>query len=107
MAYSMMTCTGWGAEGFKLFGACTMSWLSFAIILFLALIAKRQCTDGFLAGTGFNIIGAFIFGLGRNFLVTTLTGSARWSLIAGIAGVVIGGYVFGLFADQTDSGGDY
>lgn len=102
--YSMMSCSGWG--DYSILGGCSMAWFSFVIIVFLALIARRQCTDGFLAGTGFNIIGAFILGIGGNVLLTALTGNARWSLIVGIVGVVVGGYIFGLFFDMTgDSDG--
>ena len=104
--YNPMTCSGWGAGGFSLFGDCTLAWFSFAIIIFLALIVRRQCDDGLLAGTGFNVIGAFVLGLGGNFVVTILTGSARWSLIAGVAGVAIGGYVFGLFSDSSGGEGE-
>lgn len=101
MSYSMFSCSGWGSTGYSILGDCSLAWVSFALILFLALVARRQCTDGFLAGTGFNLIGAMVLGLGGNFLVTTLTGSARWSLLAGIIGVAVGGYVFGLMYDQT------
>lgn len=100
----MMTCGGWGASGFSVLGQCSMAWFSLAIIFFLALVLRRQCTDGFLAGTGFNIIGAFVLGLGANVVVTSIFGSARWSLLAGLLGVVIGGYVIGLVYDQTGGG---
>lgn len=99
-----MTCGGWGIG--EILGGCSMAWLSLAIIFFLALIARRQCSDGILAGTGFNLIGSIIGGLGSAILVITLTGEARWSLVAGLAGLAIGGYVVGLVYDQT-GGDDY
>lgn len=99
--YNPMTCEGWGSSGFSVLGDCAMSWMGLAIVLFLALVARRQCDDGFLSGTGFNLVGALILGLGLNILITMLTGSARWSLLAGIAGVAVGGYIFGLFFDQS------
>jgi hypothetical protein len=82
-----------------------MAWFSFIIIVFLAMILRRQCNDGFLSGTGFNVWGAFGLGVGLNVLLTALTGSPRWSLLAGLLGVVIGGYVLGLIYD-TAGGGD-
>ena len=96
MVWNLMTCSGPGWT-MSVLGDCSLAWISFAIVLFLALIVRRQCLDGFLTGTGFNLIGAFVGGLGLNILLITLTGSARWSLLGGIAGMVIGGYVIGLF----------
>lgn len=99
--FNPMTCSGMDTG---ILGSCSMSWFSLAIIVFLALIARRQCTDGILAGTGFNIIGAFSLGLGLNIVLTILTGEARWSLLAGVVGVVAGGYLIGLIWDQTGDG---
>jgi hypothetical protein len=82
-------------------GDCSMAWIAFALVLFLALMARRQCEDGFLAGTNFNVIGALALGLGLLVVIVTLTGSARWGLLAGVAGVAVGGYIFGMFFDQA------
>ena len=103
MVYNMMQCSGW-IGGMSFFGDCTMAWVSLVIIVFLAMVLRRQCEDGFLAGTGFNVFGAFGLGIGLNILLTALTGSARWSLLAGIVGVIAGGYVIGLVFDTTGGG---
>jgi len=100
--YNPMTCSN---LSISLLGDCSLAWFSFAIVLFLALILRRQCDDGLLSGTGFNIYGAFALGLGANLVATFLTGSARWSLIAGVIGIGVGGYVLGLFMD-TGGGGE-
>lgn len=92
----MMSCSGQGWS-MSILGDCSMAWISFAIVLFLVMIARRQCTDGILAGTGFNTIGAFVLGLGLNILTISIFGSARWGLLAGVLGVAIGGYVLGMF----------
>jgi len=94
--YNMMTCSGPGWS-MSVLGDCSLAWISFAIVLFLAMIVRRQCVDGFLAGTDFNLIGSFVGGLGLNVLLIALTGSARWALLGGIAGMAVGGYVLGLF----------
>lgn len=99
--YNMMTCQG---LGISVLGDCSLAWASFAIVLFLALILRRQCEDGFLAGTGYNIFGAFAVGLGANILLTTLTGSARWSLLAGVLGIAAGGFLIGMAFDTSGSG---
>ena len=102
MVYNMMTCTG-GDWTFAVLGDCSMAWISFAVIVFLILISRRQAEDGFLAGTGYNFIGALVGGIGANVVITTLLGSARWSLLAGIVGVIVGGFVIGMFG----GGGGY
>jgi hypothetical protein len=99
--HNMMTCSNLGV-GFL--GDCSMAWFSLAIILFLALVARRQCEDGILAGTGFNFIGALLFGLGANLSIITFFGSLRWAFVGGIIGIVIGGYVIGMFLDTTGGG---
>jgi hypothetical protein len=93
--YNIMSCHGpdWTMS---VLGGCSMAWFSFAIIFFLCLIAKRQAEDGFLSGIGFNLIGAFVGGLGANIVLTTLFGSARWSLLGGLLGLIVGGMGIGL-----------
>ena len=106
MVYNMMTCSG-GNWTTAFMGDCTMAWLSFAIIIFLAMILRRQCTDGILAGTKFNIIGAFIGGAGVHIILTALFGAARWSLLGGLAGLAAGGFLLGFISDSTEGGEDY
>ena len=91
-----MTCAG-GDWSMSVLGGCSMAWFSFAIIVFLILIIRRQCDDGFLAGAGFSFIGALVGGLGANVILTSLTGSARWSIIGGLVGIVVGGLFLGMF----------
>ena len=108
MTYNIMTCSSSNGEWVmgQILGDCSMAWFSFIIILFLCLITRRQTQDGVLAGVGFNFIGALIGGLGTNLLLTTLLGSARWSLLGGLLGLVIGGFVIGMIFD-TNEGGEY
>ena len=99
MTYNMMTCTG-GEWTFSVMGGCSMAWISLAFIVFAVLILRRQCEDGFLAGTSYNFIGVIVGGIGANVIITTLVGSARWSLVGGIMGLVVGGFIVGmLFGD--------
>jgi len=102
--YNMMTCGGWGEAGMSFLGPCSMAWVGLVIVAFLIMVMRRQCEDGFLAGTGFNIYGAILFGAGANILITAISGSARWSMLAGIVGVIAGGYVFGLILGGSDNG---
>lgn len=99
--YNIMTCEGFG---FDFLGDCTMAWASLAITFFLALILRRQCNDGVFAGTSFNFLGALILGLGANLILITLLGQPRWSLLAGIGGVVVGGLVIGKIFESEGGG---
>lgn len=103
--YNIMQCTGPSWETFAILGDCSFAWFSFAITLFLALVARRQCDDGFLSGTPFNLIGALVLGLGANLLVITLMGSPRFSLVAGVVGVIAGGYLGGMVLGSSE--GEY
>ena len=96
--FNPMTCSGW-ENGTAFLGPCTLSWVSLVIIIFLVMILRRQCSDGILAGTGFNLYGAIALGIGGQILTTFMFGSARWSLLAGLVGVIVGGYVLGLIMD--------
>ena len=102
--YNQMTCQGW-ENGTSFLGPCSMAWVGLVIVAFLIMVMRRQCDDGFLAGTGFNLIGAIAGGVGANVLLTMFVGSARWSMLAGILGVIIGGFVLGLVWGGGD--GDY
>ena len=103
MTYNIMSCQGEGWT-MSVLGDCSFAWFSFAIILFLCLICKRQAEDGFLSGTGFNIYGAFALGLGLNILIITLVGSPRWSLLAGVGGILLGGFALGMIMDTSGGG---
>ena len=105
--YSLMTCQG-GNWTMSVLGGCSMAWFSFAIVLMLALISKRQCADGILAGTNFNFPFALIIGLSANVILTTITGDPMWSLLAGLGGLAVGGFGVGMIWNTSeDDGGDY
>jgi len=103
--YNMMTCQGGTWVQGAMLGGCSMAWLSLTIVVFIAMMIRRQCDDGILAGVGFNPIGAFAGGGVTHIVLTAIFGSARWSLLGGIAGVALGGFVLGLFLDG--GGGEY
>jgi hypothetical protein len=101
----MMTCENMGAM--SVLGNCSLAWFSFAIVLMLCLIMKRQVADGFLAGTNFNFPFALIIGLAANVILTTITGDAMWSLLAGLAGLAVGGFGVGMIWDTSEGSEDY
>lgn len=102
MIFNMFTCENWG---FDILGGCTMAWAGFAILPILTLILRRQCADGVLSGTKFNFILAWI-GCIAYIGVASLTGEVRWALLAGLAGLAIGGFG-GAYIFETESDGGY
>lgn len=101
--YNMMTCEGGNWVRSAILGDCSQVWIALAVVLFLAMVARRQAEDGVLSGMGFSFIGALVGGLGLHILLTTFFGDVRWSLLGGIAGVAAGGFLIGQFT----GGGDY
>lgn len=85
-------------------------WLSLLIVFYLGFVLRKQCSEGFLSGTNYNVIGAIALGLIADVLITTFTGSPGFAFLGGIAGVAAGGFGIGQIApmDGGDSGGgDY
>lgn len=102
----MMTCSGGDWNMGAILSDCSFAWFAFAIVLFLCLIARRQFEDGMLSGfgSGFNLIGGLVGGLGLLVVVISVTGSPRWGLLAGIGGAAIGGLGVGFFTGSGGSG---
>lgn len=106
MTYNMMSCEGadWTRS---ILGGCSQAWFVLAIIFFIILVIRRQCADGLFSGVNFSFVGALGLGLGGSILLTTLTGEARWSFLAGLVGVGVGGFGLGLLTGAESGGGDY
>jgi len=107
MMHNIMTCQGTTWITSQIFGGCSQSWLIIAVLVFLALVLKRQTEDGILSGVGYNVIGAFVGGLGTCLIIVIVSGSPRWALLGGLIGLAIGGFLLGRFMDTNSDGGDY
>lgn len=99
--WNIMTCQGKGWTLSQILGDCSLSWFSIAIVIFAALILRRQCEDGFLSGMQYNVFGALAGGIIADVLIVTFTGSPRWGLLGGIVGLAVGGFLLGLVWDQA------
>jgi hypothetical protein len=84
-----MTCGGLGTN---IFGSCSMVWVSFVILFFLIIFARKYLGED--AGVPFSFIGALLGGFGAQIIVIVLTCSYKFGLVAGIGGVVLLGIVF-------------
>lgn len=101
--YNVMTCRGpnWDM-GF--FGDCTIAWFGLVILFFIIAMARKWIGEE--AGLEFNFIFSLVFGFVAYLIVVALTGSAKWSLAAGILGMIVGGFLMGqLFGSGEESGG--
>lgn len=85
----------------------TICWLAIALLAALTLVIRRQCIDGALSGTPFNLIGAASIGIVTVIIVAGLTADPLWVLIGGLAAIIIGGFFSGMiFGGDDDSGGE-
>lgn len=92
MAYHLcnpMTCSNLGTS---LLGGCGMTWLSFVILFFIIIFARKYLGED--AGVPFSFPGALIGGFGGDLIVVVLTCSYKFGLVAGIAGFILLGIVF-------------
>ena len=95
---NLMSCKGFSNPGFM--GDCSLSWLAIAFLVFLVLIEKKQLGENF--GTGYNIFGGFGGALLPAIIIITLFGSAKWALIGGVIGSLLGGVGIGQISDTTE-----
>jgi hypothetical protein len=105
--YNIMTCQApiHGVWKNGLMGSCSQAWLVLGLLFILVMVLKRQCEDGILQGTGFNVFGAGGLGLIAAIVLTTLFGQPRWEFIGGIAGIILGGFGLGLIGLGNDGSG--
>jgi hypothetical protein len=104
MVYNMMTCGGFSTD---VLGGCSIAWLGLVIIFFVAAFANKWL--GKEMDIPFNFIVSLIVGILAYVILMTFTGSSRWSLLAGLIGEAVGGYLGGISfggASDDSSGGD-
>ena len=84
-----MTCGGLGTE---IMSGCSMVWVSFVILFFIIVFARKYLGEE--GGVPFSFIGALIGGFGADIIVVVFTCSYKLALAAGIGGIVLLGIVF-------------
>ena len=96
---NLMTCKGFAGGAGAFFGDCYIIWTIGALLVLTVLILRKQCDDH---GIPFNWIFAIV-GMALGLLITSaLTASVRWSFLAALGGLAVGGFVVGLI---TGAGG--
>lgn len=66
-------------------------WLIIGLTAFWIVFSRRSVQEGFLEGSSYNWIGALI-GAIPMFIVIVFTASPRWTILAAVLGVAIGGF---------------
>jgi hypothetical protein len=99
--YNMMTCGNLGTE---VLSTCSIAWLGLVILFFVAAFANKWL--GKEMDIPFNFIVSLIVGFLVYVLIMTFTGSARWSIVAGLIGEAAGGFLGGMSLGSGPGGED-
>ena len=89
-----------GFEGFD----CSILWIIMVLIFFLAAITRRQIADQLL-GMDFSLIASSILGELSFVIVIIITKSYKFGLLAGIVGLLAGGFIGSKFLGGESTGG--
>lgn len=93
--YGIMSGCGFGADGkCGLSSAFWMAWIGIGILVILLVLSKKWLGEEEIIGYPFNWLGSFI-GILIYIIVVSITGSAKWSLLAGLIGLFGGGFGLG------------
>jgi len=98
MAYNLMSCEGFGTE---FMGGCSMAWVGMAMIFFIVVFTRKGVE---MAGMEFNSIGGFAGAYLPYLIIISITGSAKWSMLGAIIGLLVGGLALGYFTGGGEGG---
>lgn len=85
---------------------CSMIWITWTALFFISAILRRQIGENL--GQSFSLIGALALGIVANivFLYLPYIGGIKFAVLAGIIGVVIGGFFGGAIGLPDGQAGD-
>lgn len=84
-------------------GGCGLAWFGLVVIFFCSALLNKWAGDD--VGLEFNMIISIVLGFFIYILMITFTGSVKFALIAGILGLLAGGYLTP-YVWNADGGGD-
>jgi len=86
---------------------CSILWIMMIGLFFVAAIFRKNIAEGLL-DMDFSLIGGAGIGCLVFFIMTYITHSMKWSGIAGLVGVIVGGFIGAQFLPDVEggSGGD-
>ncbi len=102
MIYNIMTCENFSTG---VFGECSLAWLAFGLLLFIVLISNRQMDN---LGLEYNLAFGFLGMVIPYLIIITFSGSIKYGLLSGLAGLVVGGVIGAMFFGGSggEGGGD-
>ena len=85
---------------------CSLLWIIMIILFFIAAMFRKNIAEGLL-DMEFSLIGGSIGAVIVFIIMIYITHSMKWSGVAGLVGVIIGGFVGATFLPdgESDSGG--
>lgn len=85
---------------------CSILWIIMILLFFVAAVFRKNIADGLL-GIDFSLIGGSGAGAIVFVIMIYITHSIKWSGIAGLVGVIVGGFIGAKFLPdgESDSGG--
>jgi len=93
-----------GFEGFD----CSILWIILIMIFFSAAIFRKNVAEGIL-DMDFSLIGGSAIGAIAFVVMIFITHSMKWSGVAGVVGMIIGGFIGSQFlpdGESSSGGGD-
>jgi hypothetical protein len=85
--YNMMTCNNLGTD---VLSGCGMAWLGLVILFFIGALLRKW--GGEEMDIPFNFITCIIVSFLAYMIVMAFTGSTKFSMLAGIIALLVGGY---------------
>ena len=89
-----------GFEGFD----CSILWIIMILIFFMAAVVRRQVADQLL-DMDFSLLASTIVAEIAFVITVFITKSHKFGLLAGLVGVLIGGFLGAKFIGSEESGG--
>ncbi len=87
---------------------CSLLWIIMIGLFFVAAVFRKNIAEGLL-DMDFSLIGGSVIGAIVFIIMIYITHSMEWSGIAGVVGVIIGGFVGAHFlpdGESSSGGGD-
>ena len=85
--YNLMSAAGFPGMGMQFF----MCWIGLALLVLIGMFAKKWLGEEEILSYPYNWIGSLL-GAVVYIIITTLTGSAKFSLVGGLIGLLVGGF---------------
>jgi len=95
--HSLMTASGFDGLG----SAWIMAWIGLALLVLIFMIAKKWLGEEEILGISYNWLGSGL-GLLLYLIIVSLTGSAKWSILIGLIGMMVGGFGAGMLGGSGE-----